>query len=371
MLRQFSALDSQYTRSDSFIRSLVEELDAEIFQSVAKDVQCDNSPAAESGPHPTVPTDRPASSYKSNEAGEADGSASPSARDASPSGASRTSSAPAFSCPIARDPSDLAVVHEKAAFFAAEAKTKAMQWPACVEKMKAKFPDQPDDTIYRFSSARKGNFQKASHMLEQNLLWRQNHLSKVTAQSTMDAMKTGFLFLHKHDKDNVPILFLRGSWVDPKLPKEAYLDCVVFLMERVINVYGAQKVTVAVEVRSFKGAINAPADTGFIKGCASLLSNNYPERLHQLVCFPFPYFAKLIWAAVKLVLDKSTAEKVKLIAGKNQEGAPLPKDVFEFIEERNFPALHGGGDEDLADFPGAETAFGGGGPSTRNLAMGG
>lgn len=92
------------------------------------------------------------------------------------------------------------------------------------------------------------------------------------------------------------------------------------------------------------GGVNAAADMNFIKAFVGVLSDNYPERLKRLILFPFPWWARTIWSMVKVFVDKRTQDKVILLSGDMDAGAPAPKELFEYVDPNEVPKSCGGTD---------------------------
>lgn len=77
----------------------------------------------------------------------------------------------------------------------------------------------------------------------------------------------------------------------------------------------------------------------FIKGFASAMSDNFPERMKRLILWPFPWYGRAIWSCIKMFVDKRTQEKIILIPS---SGSSLPSELTEIISEDDMPCCIGG-----------------------------
>lgn len=60
--------------------------------------------------------------------------------------------------------------------------------------------------------------------------------------------------------------------------------------------------------------------TVYVYSWLQVLSDNYPERLKRLIIYPFPWYARAMWAMVKPFVDRRTQEKVVLLSDTGATG---------------------------------------------------
>lgn len=201
----------------------------------------------------------------------------------------------------------------------------------------------------RFLEAYRGNLEKSEGGLQAYLRWRGDSLP-------IDASKPDFgrginQFIHfvkteegeyvRTKNSNARILWIWGAMYDPELDVEDYVMSTAQFLDKELDRKSSEKIVVVVDGRPGTGDLfvnpDAWAIVGFAKKCSSLFSAHFPERLHQVVLFPMPWYARMIWAAVKPFLDARTAQKVVMMNGKVAADAPLPNCMWEFIDKEQVP----------------------------------
>jgi hypothetical protein len=204
--------------------------------------------------------------------------------------------------------------------------------PALIAAMAKKFPNESRTTLIRFLIARKASIKDAADMLEKSNVWRSANMPPPAAV-TSAALGAKCIFSHGRALDGSPVIYFRGANYDgAAAPSMAYalaaanvIDQVVAPLEAASSSRVGESVTVLVHTAFVPGAINAPADIGFIKDFVQVLSDNYPERLKRLIVYPFPWYGRAIWQVVRPFLDPRTADKVALLpAGMSPFNVHLP-----------------------------------------------
>ena len=139
--------------------------------------------------------------------------------------------------------------------------------------------------------------------------------------------------------DNTRILHIFPARLDLSLAAaHIYSLAAALYLDRRFSRSIEEKVALFVDVRGGKGWTNPSPLSAlpFIRSTATLLGDNYPERLRRLVLFPLPSSAAWVWSAAQKFLDADTSSKVVVIASVT-EG--LSKDIHEFISEKDLKTL--------------------------------
>ena len=198
--------------------------------------------------------------------------------------------------------------------------------------------------LYRFLIARKGNLNDAKEMLINHIHWKQEHFP-IKRSMIEGPLQTKCIFFHGVAKDNSPVMHFRNALYN----KEAgtplqYTLAIAYAIDFILQRSDAFSVVVFVHTSHVDGAINGPADFSFIKPFMKTFSDNYPERLHTLIMYPFPWYGRASWSVLRMFLDRRTQEKVRLLpAESSEQGLRLPEEVFEVIDRDEIPQCCGGG----------------------------
>lgn len=217
-----------------------------------------------------------------------------------------------------------------------------------MEEMRQLFPEADEDILARFLIARRNVVAAASELYANHLAWRQRTLP-LHDGDVAKVMETQCLYVKGRTKDGTPLLVFRGGFYDNTVASsDQYVLAAVYLLEKMVSL-GMDKVTVLVNVASLPGGVNAPPDVSFIKQLASVLSDNYPERLHRLVIYPFPWFGVAVWNVVKLFIDQRTRDRIVMISGKATQGAPTPQKLYDYVDPDQLAPMLGGTDASPID----------------------
>jgi len=214
----------------------------------------------------------------------------------------------------------------------AEDKEEKEAEPAPVAK---KDPNQPEGSTAaewkRFLDARNGNVKKAKTMLDTHLKWRKERLPK--ADEKLGEMITP---LKTTTKEGRKVCYLLGAMYDTSAGSaEDHSLAVAGKLDSLMARDSDERFVILLDVRGGKGLPNPSAWTalGLLRKIANMLPNNFPERLHRLVIFPMPSWAMYIWTIVKSLLDKRTADKIKIVPGPCSSSEPVPEDVGKFVSD--------------------------------------
>uniref|UniRef100_A0A0G4GDC6 CRAL-TRIO domain-containing protein n=1 Tax=Chromera velia CCMP2878 TaxID=1169474 RepID=A0A0G4GDC6_9ALVE len=216
-----------------------------------------------------------------------------------------------------------------------------------------KFPEAEREDLQRFLTARKGDAEKAAEMFAKHLQWRAGNLPIQLTEEVKAVLRGGLIFSQGVSKAATPCIFIIGAFYDTSrgLTVDHHVQATLYALERVLSgPPPTSRVSVFIDLRAHKGARNAAPDLFFIKNLASILQDNYPERLHQLVIYPFPWIAKAIWHAAKVFIDTRTREKIELVTGDASEGKPVPEEVFQFIDKKAWPKEYEGEREESIQY---------------------
>ena len=75
----------------------------------------------------------------------------------------------------------------------------------------------------------------------------------------------------------------------------------------------------------------------FLRACASIIPDVYPERLRKVVVYPLPGWAKTLIGLVKKLLDPVTRDKIVLLRGDDSRDAPCPAGLVKHVAHGQLP----------------------------------
>lgn len=201
----------------------------------------------------------------------------------------------------------------------------------------------------RFIEAFHGNPQKSEDAILSYLRWRSKTFP--IPESALDfgrGIHNPFQLLKdksdhcvRTNTNKARVLWLWGAMYDVDIEAEDYAIATAALLDRYLERDSMEKISIVIdgrpnESRLFKNP-SAWGISSYAKICSRMFSENFPERLDQVILFPMPWYARAIWAAIKPFLDERTAEKVVLLDGKLPMGAPVPDTLYEFVNEEYIP----------------------------------
>jgi hypothetical protein len=208
------------------------------------------------------------------------------------------------------------------------------------------FEDVPEAEWQRFLAARDGEQEEASEMLREHLAWRAASLPLADGSPTLGSGLPAMLVFGEGERralSGTRVAVFLAAMYDPKLADDdAYTRAIAATLDANLDRAAAEKITLLVDVRGGDGWAN-PAATSvipFLRTLSSVLSANFPERLHQLIVFPVPWIASTLWSVIKQFLDANTARKVVLLDGPADRKAPLPPTLAEYVDESTLAMLH-------------------------------
>ncbi len=169
------------------------------------------------------------------------------------------------------------------------------------------------DQLVRFLRARDGDVDRACEMLSKHLAFRAK-LPLLTNEVQEELRKNKIVFYGKCCEGRhlaVVRTRLMGKHTYDSL--ETCQVALVLLAEYLESQLGpTEKISV---IFSRKDSERKNVDLDWVKMCADVFQNNYPERLHRATVSPINLIFRSIWSVVQLFFDPKTREKVVLGAG--------------------------------------------------------
>ena len=133
------------------------------------------------------------------------------------------------------------------------------------------------------------------------------------------------------------VLYLFGAmYSNEQHPPEVWVRALCDVIDRALPRESPDKVTILIDARAGSTPdFSNPVVTKllpFVKLAGSVMGLNFPERVEQFVIFPVPWIARFFWAMAKPFIDSRTRNKVLLIGGDANVGAPVPDGVAQFVD---------------------------------------
>uniref|UniRef100_A0A0G4F9Y0 CRAL-TRIO domain-containing protein n=1 Tax=Chromera velia CCMP2878 TaxID=1169474 RepID=A0A0G4F9Y0_9ALVE len=219
------------------------------------------------------------------------------------------------------------------------------EFGSCLTTIRANFPDMEEVDLARFVVKGKGNVKDVTERLTKTIEWRRKVGDPVNKDMVEKAAVSKAVFMHKHTKDGLPIMVVRGAYYDRKLaPAEEYVLYVCFLMDAMLGSGDDdyEQIAVLVDIRGYEGAPNQVVDVSFLKGLIGCVSAHYPQRLGMLCVFPCPMVAKGVFSMVKPFIDKRTQDKIRILSGPSSVGSPVPSQLFDLLDKKNLHVMMDG-----------------------------
>ena len=160
-----------------------------------------------------------------------------------------------------------------------------------------------------------------------------NHSTILLPQLTRLLPKS---FQTPRDQNNHRILHFLPAMMDlSKASEGVFALSIALYLERKLDRNSFEKITVAIDCRGGTGWANPKPQAliPFLQQVASVLEQNFPERLAKALLFPVPMAAFVLYKVVKRFLDPKTVEKVALIQGDSRNCGPIPYEAMqEYID---------------------------------------
>lgn len=212
-----------------------------------------------------------------------------------------------------------------------------------------------DHALRRVLGARRFDVDKALHMLEEIVRWR----NEVQAWRFLDpafyrepeALRRWFPWgFAGVDKEGFPVLIERIGHADllgmhDAVGTDEFLRWVIFYhetQERMMRTACAalgkdrHKMTVIVDLRGYNMRLASPSTLAVLNKRTRLEEDHYPEVVKRLFLINTPSLFASVWTVVAYFMDEGTRNKVQLLSD-----TFLPT-MLQFIEPSNVPAFLGG-----------------------------
>jgi hypothetical protein len=174
-------------------------------------------------------------------------------------------------------------------------------------------PASRPDQLVRFLRARDGDVDKACEMLSKHLAFRAK--LPLLRGEVQEELRKNKIVLYGKCREGRHVVVVRTRLMG----KHTYDDldtcqvALVLLAEYLESILApTEKITV---IFSRKESQRANLDLDWVKMCAEVFQNNYPERLHRATVSPINLLFRSIWSVAQLFFDPKTREKIVLGAG--------------------------------------------------------
>ena len=175
--------------------------------------------------------------------------------------------------------------------------------------MRSHFPTLSDQVLAMYLIARQNDIEKAKHMLEKALRWKERRWP-VLKRDCISEVNTGKLYVHGTDKEGRPLLVYRVCLHDPKKRDlETMARSVVWWTEQALSRLPGDKTQISVIFDRTDGSA-ANQDHEFYKQFLTLFADQCPERLHKAIVYPCGLVFWAFWNVMKWFLDPVTRSKV-------------------------------------------------------------
>lgn len=171
--------------------------------------------------------------------------------------------------------------------------------------------------------------------------WRQGQGDPEALRKTFSKVPFGFVASGSVDAlDGTRVMLVQGARYELETAEpQEYTLAICHVLDGIFE-REEDRVTVLIDVRRGAGWPNPPAIKllPFIRACAQIISDHYPERLSRLILFPVPWVAKVILGIVQRLLDPVTFNKIILVTGDDQIGSPCnAKELRKYITKESLP----------------------------------
>ncbi|KAJ5656222.1 CRAL/TRIO domain protein [Penicillium longicatenatum] len=167
------------------------------------------------------------------------------------------------------------------------------------------------ECLLRYLRATKWNTTEAENRVKRTLTWRREYgMEKLTPDYISIENETGKQVILGYDNNGRPCLYLRPSKQNTE-KSERQIQHLVFMLERVIDLMGADQETLALVINFGESKSGQNASIGQAKSTLDILQNHYPERLGRALIINSPFY---VWPFFKIItpfIDPATREKLK------------------------------------------------------------
>ena len=145
----------------------------------------------------------------------------------------------------------------------------------------ADYPLQLEPAVlHNFLIARQLKLKETLAMMEAHAAWFRATLPVQVTDALIAELKKGKVEVIGRDRDGRPLVLVNSRRFDPRVRDlKTSIDAILYLVEKVLATHSAaQKFTIYYDRTDFSFRQNW--DFEYLRSIVSLLSNNYPERLH-------------------------------------------------------------------------------------------
>lgn len=216
-----------------------------------------------------------------------------------------------YRVPISGDPAlDAVIVERRVAALARVAEFKALVMA------KPRTPEQrlflTDYTFLRYLEARDSDVARASEMLEQSLAWRAAHVDgRVLTCPACSASPDSHCFLPLGEDTRGWQLIYSCAARAANKHADASVAHMSATLEKLFD--GSRKPGKIVWLIDMHGFGWRDMDLSMATTVVPMFSNQYPERMGQIVIIDPPSGLKLIWESLTSLLDPITQRKIKML----------------------------------------------------------
>lgn len=169
-----------------------------------------------------------------------------------------------------------------------------------------------DDTFLRYLEARDGDVKRASEMLEHSLTWRAAHVDgRVLTCPACSASSNAHCFLPLGEDSRGWQLIYSCAARAANKHADASVTHMSATLEKLFD--GSRKPGKIVWLIDMHGFGWRDMDLSMATTVVPMFSNQYPERMGQIVIIDPPSGLKLIWESVTSLLDPITQRKIKML----------------------------------------------------------
>lgn len=175
--------------------------------------------------------------------------------------------------------------------------------------------------MYRYLRARNNDFEQATTMLDNTLLWREEFgLDSIHTwkEIMLKENVTGKAYVRGRDKQNRPIV-----WMKPKFENtyehDGNIKHLVYNLERAVccgeaNGFADGKLCLIIDFEGYS-IMNAPPMKTSME-TLNILQNHYPERLAKAYLVRPPWIFHSFYSLISPFIDAVTKEKIVMLSSK-------------------------------------------------------
>ena len=210
-----------------------------------------------------------------------------------------------------------------------------------------------DDTFLRYLRARTFNFEKAKHMMENSLKWREEFgLKDLHSGAWKDIIKlensTGKMYLRGFDKSGHLLVYMKPKEENTN-DHDGNIKHLVYTMERAVacmekyqetHGIGDGKLSLIIDYDGYSLRNAPPMKTS--RETLSILQDHYPERLFCAYCIRPPYVVYGFFKVISPFIDPVTKNKICMLT--NAEMTKTDNRLYQECDVSILESCIGGSD---------------------------